>query len=108
GIGPRACRIAALVDIAPYEPRRTLGKAVHHRQVISEIRHARILDIVPDPPDVELRKMMVGQLLHGHHSAACGTGSRTPWLVAFREYSSIRTPSLERTWRETRAQEPDA
>src|SRR5262249_4358635 len=90
GIGPRACRVAALVDVAPHKPRCPLGEAVHHRQVIREIRHARILDLVADAPDVELRKMMVWGLLHGHYSAACGTGSRAPRLSALREYSSMR------------------
>src|SRR5215467_10174846 len=31
GIGPRARRIAALVDVAPHESGRALGETVHHR-----------------------------------------------------------------------------
>ena len=65
GIGPRAGGVAALVDITPDETRRALGQAVHPRQIVREICHTWIVDLVSNAADVQLRKMMIGWLLQG-------------------------------------------
>src|SRR5579872_5234215 len=63
GIRTGVGRIAALVDIAPDEPGAALGNAVHQCKIVSEIRHARVVELVANAADVELGKMMVGRLL---------------------------------------------
>src|SRR5262245_52412624 len=65
GIRPRVSGVTAVVDIAPDEPGATFGNAVHHGQIVREIRHARIVDLVANTADVQLRKMMIGWLLQG-------------------------------------------
>src|SRR6478609_11613786 len=65
GIWPRARRISAFVNVTPDEARRALRQAVHHRQVVGEIRHARVVDLVANATDVQLRKMMIEWLLQG-------------------------------------------
>jgi hypothetical protein len=40
-----------------------LGHAVHQCQIVGEIRHARIVDLVSGAADVELCKMMIVWLL---------------------------------------------
>ena len=70
GIGPRAGGVAALVDIAPDETRRALGQAVHPREIVREICHTWIVDLVSNAADVQLRKMMIGWLLQGSYSVA--------------------------------------
>ena len=65
GIWPRARRISAFVNVTPDEARRALRQAVHHRQVVGEIRHARVVDLVANATDVQLRKMMIEWLLLG-------------------------------------------
>src|SRR6185312_4367613 len=87
GIRPRARRVAGLVDIAPDEAWRPLRQPVHQRQIVREIGHAPIVDLVTDATDVELCKLMVGWLLHGAYSAASRTA---PCESALREYSSMR------------------
>src|SRR5262245_39629838 len=86
-VRPRAGRIAALVDVAPNEPRRAFGQAIHQGQIIGEIRHARIVDLITNATNIELPKVMVRGLTHGAHSAASRTA---PFASALREYSSIR------------------
>src|SRR5690348_2314155 len=85
GIRPRAGRVAAVVDATPDKAGRAFGQAVHHREVVGEIRHARIADLVSDAADVQLRKLVIGRLLHDPHSAATGSCAS-----ALREYSSMR------------------
>src|SRR5262245_34907156 len=70
GIWPRARGVPAFVSVTPDETRRALGQAVHHRQVVGEIRHARIIDLVANATDVQLCKMMIEWLLQGDCSTA--------------------------------------
>jgi hypothetical protein len=42
-----------------------LGQAVHQREIVREISHAWIVDLVAQATDVQLRKMMIGWLLQG-------------------------------------------
>jgi len=65
GIGPRVSGVAALVDIAPDEPGAAVGDAVHQSEIVREICHARIVNLVSNAADVQLRKMMIGWLLQG-------------------------------------------
>src|SRR6476646_7477145 len=65
GIRPRVSGVAALVDIAPDEPGAAFGNAVHQCKIVREIRHARVVDLVSNAADVQLRKMMIGWLLQG-------------------------------------------
>src|SRR5262245_64633529 len=83
GIRPRARGVAAFIDVAPNETGRPLGQTIHHRQIVGEISHTWILDLIADPPDVELRKMMIGRLLHRLHFAA-GAGDGTPYVKRLR------------------------
>src|SRR6516164_9445261 len=66
GGGPRCGGIAARVYIAPYETGAALGQAIHQREIVGEIRHAQIVDLVAQATDVQLRKMMIGWLSQGH------------------------------------------
>jgi len=70
GIRPRARRVAAFVNVTPDEARRALGEAVHHREIVGEIRHAPVVDLVANATDVELCKMMIEWLLQGYCSIA--------------------------------------
>ena len=65
GVRARCGRIAVLINIAPYETSAALGQAIHQREIVGEIRHARIVDFVAQATDVQLRKMMIGWLLQG-------------------------------------------
>src|SRR5262249_14263933 len=68
-------------------------EAIHALDIVDELRHSGIIERMTNPRDVELREMMVDGLPYRHHSAAsaaCGAVSRTPWLSALREYSSMR------------------
>src|SRR5262245_27088656 len=56
-VRPRIRRIAAVVLVAPDETRTALGESVDGREIVHEVRHARIIDLVAQPPDVELRKV---------------------------------------------------
>src|SRR5262249_26298717 len=38
---------------------------IHQREIVGEIRHARIVDLVAQATDVQLRKMMIAWLLQG-------------------------------------------
>ena len=73
GIGPRAGGVAALVDITPDETWRALGQAVHQCEIVREVCHPWIVDLVSNAADVQLRKMMIGWLLQGPCSV---TGER--------------------------------
>jgi hypothetical protein len=42
-----------------------LGQAVHQREIVGEIRHVRIVDLLAQATDVQLRKMMIGWLSQG-------------------------------------------
>src|SRR5262249_12717578 len=64
-IGPSVSGVAALVDIAPDEPGAAVGDAVHQFEIVREICHARIVDLVSNATDVQLRKMMIWWLLQG-------------------------------------------
>ena len=70
GVGPRAGRIATIVDEAPDESRRTLRQAIYQRKVIGEVSHARIIDLVTDAADVQLREISIRRLFHG--GTPCG------------------------------------
>ena len=59
-IGPRAGGVAALVYIAPDETRCALGQAVHPREIVREICHTWIVNLVSNAADVQLCKMMIG------------------------------------------------
>src|SRR5689334_6468379 len=92
-IGPRAGRVAALVNKAPDEARGPFGQAVDQCEIVREVGHARIVDLVADAADIQLRKLRVRGLLHLAYSAATassGFGSRTPCESAWRLYSSMR------------------
>src|SRR6185437_13560074 len=86
GIGPRAGGIAAVVDETPDEAGRAFGQPVDQPEVIGEIGHARIVDLVADAADVQLRQMMIRRLLHDPYSAAsrtapCGSALRVYWSM---------------------------
>lgn len=66
GIRPSLGGVATLVDIPPDEPFTAFRNAVHQSKVVSEIGHARIVDVISDTPDVQLGKMVIGGLLHCH------------------------------------------
>ncbi len=70
GIRPRVSGVTALVDIAPDESGAAFGNAVHQCKIVREIRHARVVDLVSNAADVQLRKMMIGWLLQGSYSVA--------------------------------------
>jgi hypothetical protein len=70
GIGPRTGGVAALVDVTPNGTRRPLGQTVHQREIVREICHAWIVDLVSNAADVQLRKMMIGWLLQRSYSVA--------------------------------------
>src|SRR5262245_8775238 len=95
GIRPGAGGIAALVNIAPHKTWRPLGQTVHQREIVREVRHARIVDLETDAADIELRKMMIGGLLHHRYSAAW----RTAPVSGLRKYSSMRRSISGRKWR---------
>ena len=42
---------------------------LHEGEIVDKILHARIIDLVANPPDVELCEVMVGRLLHGYPAA---------------------------------------
>src|SRR5690348_16811222 len=63
GIRPRVGGVAALVDIAPDESGAALGNAVYQGQIVRETGHARIVDLISNPSDVQLRKVMISWLL---------------------------------------------
>src|SRR6478672_6443461 len=65
GIGPRAGGVAALVDITPDETRRAFGQGVHQCEIVREICHPWIRNLVSNAADIQLRKMMIGGLLQG-------------------------------------------
>src|SRR5215472_7523836 len=65
GIGPRVGGITAVVDIAPDEAWAALGEAIHQSQVVGEIRHPWIVEVVADATDIQFGKMMIGGLLQG-------------------------------------------
>ena len=69
-IGPRAGGVAALVYMAPDETRCALGQAVHPREIVREICHTWIVNLVSNAADVQLCKMMIWRLLQGFHSVA--------------------------------------
>src|SRR5262249_22922676 len=48
---------SAVVLIAPDKSWAALGQAVHEREVVDEVRHARIADLVAQTANVELREM---------------------------------------------------
>src|SRR5580692_4722504 len=95
-IRPRVGGVAAFVDIAPDESGAALGDAVHQGKIIGEIRHARIVDVVANAADIQLRKMMIEWLLHGSYSAATRAA---PFASAWRVYSSMRRSISGRKWR---------
>jgi len=64
-IRPRAGGVTALVDVTPDETGAAFGDAVHQRKIVGEISHARIVDLIPNAADVQLRKLMIGRLLQG-------------------------------------------
>jgi len=70
GIRPRVSGVTALVDIAPDESGAAFGNAVHQCKIVREICHARVVDLVSNAADVQLRKMMIGWLLQGSYSVA--------------------------------------
>src|SRR6266481_7840072 len=70
GIRPRVGSVTALVDIAPDESGAAFGNAVHQCKIVREICHARVVDLVSNAADVQLRKMMIGWLLQGSYSVA--------------------------------------
>src|SRR5262249_14889967 len=70
GVGPRAGGIATIVDEAPNESRRTLCQAIYQHEVVGEVSHARIIDLITDAADVQLREISVRWLLHG--GTPCG------------------------------------
>src|SRR4029077_15422383 len=96
GIGPCVGGAAALVDIAPDESGAAIGNAVHQSKIVGEIRHARIVDLVANTADIQLREMMVGWLLHGSSSAATRAA---PCGSLLRVYSSMRRSTAARKWR---------
>ena len=65
GIRPCVSRVAALVDMAPDEAGAAFGNAVHQFQIVDEIRHPWIVEIVSNTADIQLGEMMIGWLLQG-------------------------------------------
>jgi hypothetical protein len=82
GIRPRVSGVTALVDIAPDESGAAFGNAVHQCKIVREICHARVVDLVSDAADVQLRKMMIGWLLQGSYSISDKRNEFAPshWL----------------------------
>src|SRR5437870_4569311 len=64
GVGPRVGGVAAIVLVAPHEALAALGEPVDEGQVVDKIRHLRIADLEANAPDVQLREVVVGRLLH--------------------------------------------
>src|SRR5262249_15409130 len=87
GIRPRVGGVTALVDVTPDETGAPFGDAVHQRKIVGETGHARIVDLIPNAADVQLRKLMIGRLLQGPAPLAtsvilCEPGlSRTSGIV---------------------------
>src|SRR5262249_36770920 len=57
GVRAGVGRIAARVRVAPNEAGRTVGQRVDAREIVHEIRHARIVRLVANPSNVELGEM---------------------------------------------------
>src|SRR5262245_42466448 len=70
GIRPCGGRVSAFIDVAPYEARRSFSQTIYQREIVGEIGHARILDLVSNAADVQLRKMMICGWFQGSHSVA--------------------------------------
>ena len=99
GIGPRAGGVAALVYIAPDETRCALGQAVHPREIVREICHTWIVNLVSNAADVQLCKMMIGRLLQGFHSVADERDEFTPyqctlWIASKTIRTQQKAPGL--------------
>src|SRR5690348_8556823 len=62
---PRVGGVAAVVDIAPDETGAARGEAIHQLEIVGELGHAGIVELVFDPADVQLGKMMTAWLLQG-------------------------------------------
>src|SRR4029453_16085847 len=71
----------------PNEAPLRVRQALPQGQIVREIRHARVVDLITNATNIELRKMMVRGLTHRAHSAASRTA---PLASALRVYSSIR------------------
>src|SRR5262245_11561051 len=108
-IWSRAGRVATLVDIAPNETRGALREPVHQRQIVCEVCHPLVVDLVSNAADVQLRKVMIGWLLQGptpspisvmnsrrrHRARRCvGSDSYHQWM-AF-EARRVAAPWFER------------
>lgn len=86
--------LPALVDIAPDESGAAFGDAVHQGEIVGEIRHARVVEIVSNATEVQLRKMMIGWLLHGFCSVA---GMRDEFAPSHRLPGDLRYRSGQKT-----------
>src|SRR5262249_9086470 len=87
--------VPGIVLEPPHEAFRTLREAVHQRQIVHEIRHARIIDGITNPSDIELRQIELRRVLHRCHSAATCTGSGCGLAADW----SIRRSISRRQWR---------
>src|SRR5262249_39410449 len=65
GIRPRVGGVTALVDVTPDKTGAPFGDAIHQRKIVGETGHARIVDLIPNAADVQLRELMIGRLLQG-------------------------------------------
>ncbi len=78
GKRPRVAGIAAVVDIAPHEAGTAFGQPIHQLEIVGELRHAGIVEFVPDPADVQFGKVMTAWLLQG--AAPLSAGMACPGL----------------------------
>src|SRR4029450_7807426 len=60
---------SAVVLITPHESRAALRQTVHKREVIHELRHARISNLVAQASDIELGEVKYGR---SHGRLTCG------------------------------------
>src|SRR5262249_48462767 len=65
---------SAVILIAPHEPRATFRQAVHDGEVLDEVRHTRVVNLVAQAADIELSKVRRGHR-DLRYSAATRTGS---------------------------------
>src|SRR5215831_10868620 len=68
---------SAVVLVTPYKSRAALRQTVHEREVIHELRHARISNLVAQAADIELGEVKYG---HGGYPALLGRHPHRLWM----------------------------
>src|SRR5262249_41516480 len=66
--------------------------AIHQFEIVGELSHARILEIVADTADVQFCEMMIGWLLQGPAPSSAGAIS-VPQTLMRRKGRAKRNPS---------------